>query len=230
MKNGIVFFGLIIAALVVSCDTMTGGGGTETPTGIICTIEAPLYAFGSDSIDSDLNVGSVTARVNDHQLETTGTIENGILRIGLTAVPDSWLLGAKDALNMLPDIPDSVPDIPPAYVTPNTKVGNLELEFNDEYDFPHIIKIGDTASSETSYVYDYINQKGEMTGKMENLEYEILGIHVIASYDADAHFSKGWNIFAITSFMNMPDATTLIGSNTTRTVSELPETARWYYW
>jgi hypothetical protein len=224
MKRHVAFFAIIIAGLVVSCKN---DGGIEIPTEIIYPIEAPLYAVGSDSIASDLNVGIVTAWVNEHQLKTTGTIENGILRIGLTAVPDAWLMTADEAAAQ-DELPDDVKDFPKANttITPkNTRMGGLTLRFivdNDEYQ----ILIQD---AETSYAVVYANQNAIMAGKTENIKFEIEDSEVIMSYDVDIHFSPEWNILSEVSSVAYDDDTMTM-SITERLVTKLPESARYYYW
>jgi hypothetical protein len=157
------------------------------------------------------------------RLNTSGKIENGVLSIGLTAVPNNWLtsLTSREYSSLIPA--NQKPS-----VTPNTKVGHLSLKFEqDGYKYEIIIK--DTETSNTSYYYNYVNKKALITGK-DNLQMEIEGTEFFYSYDIDMSFLQGWNISADTTEVTMMDPGSMTMTEFSRTPAELPETARWYYW
>jgi hypothetical protein len=208
--------------LCVSCDFDNKNDTTES--GPPLNIKAKVYALG-DTIGGTLNAESVTAKVNEHELDTKGKIENGVLSIDIPSVPSAWLVSG----NLRKDLP---PGFNVSSTSPNARAGVLKLSFflNEGDSYPRIFhpRVAGEAGETITIVYSdrdvEIRQSG--TAEVENPVEPGQKVTLTADIVLDIH--KGWNFITDKTDYNS-DSTPQTMSVTQRAFDKIPETAKWYY-
>jgi hypothetical protein len=221
-KNLFVTMSLFLALAFIACETGAGGNsGTQetfdaTP---IYRIEAPVCK-ADGTPDSALNVAEVNAWVNERKLPVSGTITDGVLRIGLPAIPTSYLQGASGYTAY----PGMHSELTPATV----KWGVLKLSYADAMGFEHIAMPG--IDEHTTITLNYADRDATLTESAKDLPVKVedmtLSITLSITLDVALNLKKGWNIIVEKQTFDMDS---LSASSTAKTTDQFPAAGTWYF-
>jgi hypothetical protein len=223
MKRLLTVFLLV---LCVSCDFNNKDDTTEFVPPL--NIEAKVYAIDDTTggtFDGTLNVESVTVKINGHELDTKGKIENGVLSINVPSVPSAWLVSG----NLQKDLP---PGFVVSSTSSNVRAGMLELSFlrnEGDYNPPRIFYPRVTGEAEEEIITILYSDRDVEIRQSGTAEVSIEpGQTVMLTVDIVLDIHKGWNFITDKTDYNF-DSTPQSMSVTQRAFDKIPETAKWYY-
>jgi hypothetical protein len=217
-KNLFVMMAMSLLLMFIACETGNGGKDENqdafdaTP---IYTIEAPVCK-ADGAPDSTLNVAEVNAWVNERKLPISGTIKDGILHIGLPAIPASYLQGLSSGYTSYPGIQS---ELTPA----NVKWGVLKLSYADDMGIEHIAMPG---TEHTTINLDYADRNATLTESVKDLPVKVGDMSMSISVDVALKLKTGWNIIEEEQKLDMDS---LSSSSKAKTIDQFPEAGIWYF-
>jgi hypothetical protein len=214
----------VMAAMFIFMACETGNGGKNekdenqdafdaTP---IYTIEAPVCK-ANGTPDSTLNVAEVNAWVNERKLPVSGTIKDGILHIGLPAIPASYLQGLSSGYTSYPGIQS---ELTPA----NVKWGVLKLSYADDMGIEHVAMPG--TDKHTTINLNYADRDATLTESAKKLPVKVGEMTMFVTLDVNLKLKKGWNVIVEEQSLDMDSLSASVKAETT---DKFPEAGTWYF-
>jgi hypothetical protein len=214
-KNLFVMAAMSLLLMFIACEAGNGGNRDAFDATPIYTIEAPVCK-ADGTPDSTLNVAEVNAWINERKLPISGNIKDGILRIGLPAIPASYLQGLSSGYTSYPGIQS---ELTPA----NVKWGILKLSYVDDMGIEHIAMPG---TEHTTINLDYADRDATLTESAKDLPVKASDKTISITVDTNLKLKRGWNVILEEQTF---DVDSLSSSSKAKTVEQFPEDGIWYF-